>query len=491
MSENDNGRPPVPGQGGDQPQPTQRQAPVQPGQENAGQSQPGAAGQADAEQPTNVMPQHVDGKGGKKGRHKGDRHALKTVLLGVCGGAVAALLVVFALDAAGVIGGSDSSSSTSDSSAGQTINITAEGEDTTVAKAAAAKALKSVVVVNVTTDEGSGLGSGVVYDSDGDIITNYHVIEGATSISVSYDDQTYEAEVVGSDPSSDIAVIKISDLGDTELTPIDVGDSDELVVGDWVMTVGSPFGLDQSVSAGIVSSLSRNQLMQSSSGETIYTNLIQTDAAINPGNSGGALVNSEGELVGICTLFSSDTESFAGIGFAIPSNYATEVADTIISGETVKHAYIGLTMQTVTSEIATANNLSVNQGAYVTEVTEGSPADDAGIEVGDIITEIDGDTITSADGVILAVRSHDIGDTVEVTFMRGDEEKTVEVTLGSDEALQEEQTDSTTTDTTTNNDTNGMTEEEYMQELYDYLYNNDRGGSYSSTDGSSEDAISA
>ena len=216
------------------------------------------------------------------------------------------------------------------------------------------------------------------------------------------------------------------------MTPIEVSNSDKLVVGDWVMSVGSPFGLDQSVSAGIVSSLARNQTMQSSSGETIYTNLIQTDAAINPGNSGGALVNSKGQLVGICTLFSSDTESFAGIGFAIPGNYATKIADTIIAGKTVTHAYIGLTMQTVNAQNATANGLSVKQGAYVADVTSGSPADKAGIKKGDIIVAVDGDEITSADGMILAVRSHDIGDTVKVTFMRGDSKKTVEVTLGDD-----------------------------------------------------------
>ena len=266
------------------------------------------------------------------------------------------------------------------------------------------------------------------------------MIEDAESISVSYNGKSYDATLVGTDPSSDVAVIHV-DFGGDEVTPIEHGDSDALQVGDWVMSVGSPFGLENSVSQGIVSALSRSTLLENSTGNTLYTNLIQTDATINPGNSGGALVDAEGRLVGICTLFSSDTESFAGIGYAIPGNYAMEIADKVIAGEAVTHAYIGLSMQTVTAANALRNGLSVDQGAYVVEVTEGSPAAEAGIEVGDVITSIDGESITSADGAILAVRSHDIGDTVEVVVMRGDQERTFEVTLGSDEALQQEQSD--------------------------------------------------
>ena len=219
------------------------------------------------------------------------------------------------------------------------------------------------------------------------------------------------------------------------------GDSDALQVGDWVMSVGSPFGLENSVSQGIVSALSRNTLMEGASGNTLYTNLIQTDATINPGNSGGALVNAEGQLVGICTLYSSDTQSFAGIGYAIPSDYATEVADKIIAGEAVTHAYIGLTMQTVTPQNSFRNNLSVDQGAYVVEVAQGGPAAAAGIQQGDVITKIGDESISSADAAILAVRSHSIGETVKVTVMRGGEELTLDVTLGSDEALLQEQQD--------------------------------------------------
>lgn len=372
--------------------------------------------------------------------HKKEHRGLKAGLAGLVGGVVGALVVALVLWGTGLVGAPASTSSPTSAQAGSsgsngTIEINASNEDANVAEAVAAKALPSVVSVYCTYDDGSGMGSGVILDTDGDIITNYHVINGATAISVTIDGKSYDASVVGSDSSSDIAVIK-ADLKGASVTPIEVGDSDQLSVGEWVMTVGSPFGLEQSVSQGIVSSLYRNELMTSSSGETIYTNLIQVDAAINPGNSGGALVNDQGQLVGICTLYSSDTESFAGIGFAIPGNYAVSIAKTIISGEPVTHAYIGLSMQTVNATNAAANGLSVNQGAYVAQVFADSPAQKAGIQAGDIVVEFDGQEITSADGMILAVRSHEIGDTVDVVVVRNDERKTLSVTLGSDETLQ-------------------------------------------------------
>lgn len=479
MSSNEDGRPPVPGMdgmdgGSDE---TVKVTPVSPVPDAAGQTGEGGSAAQGSEGEKH--------KGKKHGHHK-MKPGVKTALIGACSGVVGAAAIVLALNATGVIG---NQTVTTTSGSGQTINITANSEDATVAKAAAAKALPSVVSVNVTTSDGSGIGSGVILDTDGDIITNYHVVDGATAVSVTIDGKSYDATIVGSDASSDIAVIKV-DLNGTSVTPIEVGDSDSLEVGDWVMSVGSPFGLDQSVSAGIVSALTRNQLMESSSGETLYTNLIQTDAAINPGNSGGALVNDEGKLVGICTLYSSSTESSASVGFAIPGNYAVKIAKEIISGETVTHPYIGLTMTTVNSQTAYQNNLSVSQGALVVSVTDGSPAADAGIQKGDVITAVDGEEITSADGMILNVRSHEIGDKVKVTFVRDGKEQTVEVTLGSDEALQQEQqsqsqtqTQGTGTNGNTDSNTNGNgtgtnSEQQYLEELYNYLYNNDRGGSY-------------
>ena len=364
--------------------------------------------------------------------------AALAAVLGLLGGVVGAGALVAALHFAGVIGNSTTITTSGGSS--QPITINPSDDSTKLASAVAAKALPSVVSINVTTSDGEGVGSGVTLDADGNILTNYHVVEGAQTISVSADGNSYDATVVGTDESSDLAVIKI-DPGSNKLTPIEVGDSSSLQVGDWVMSIGSPFGLEQSVSTGIVSSLYRSTMLQGSSGNTIYTNLIQTDAAINPGNSGGALVNERGQLVGINSIIESASGSSSGVGFAIPGNYAVEVAKTIISGQTVKHAYLGGSFQTVTAQNARRNNLSVNHGAFVAEVTSGSPADQAGIKQGDIITAIDDQEVTSSDGVVLAVRSHNVGDTVQVKLMRGSQEMTVSVTLGSDEALQSQQDD--------------------------------------------------
>ncbi len=372
-------------------------------------------------------------KGGSKHARRSDRRGFKAVLLGLLGGVVGAAALVGILVATDVI-----TPSVQVSGGQQQITIDPSDEDVTTANAVAAKALPSVVTVYCTFPEGEGMGSGVIYDTDGNILTNNHVVEDAESISVSLNGESYDAELVGTDASSDLAVLHV-DFGDTEVTPMEIGSSSDLQVGDWVMSVGSPFGLESSVSQGIVSALSRSTLLENATGNTLYTNLIQTDATINPGNSGGALVNAEGKLVGICTLYSSDTESFAGIGYAIPSDYAVEVADKIIAGETVTHAYIGLSMQTVNPQNATRHGLSVDSGAYVVEVTEGGPAATAGIQVGDVITSIGGERISSADAAILAVRSHSIGETVQVTVMRGSEELTFDVTLGSDEALQQQQ----------------------------------------------------
>ena len=471
---------------------------------DANQQQPGQT----AQQPQTVsQPPAAGGNGkGDKPGHEKKGGLSKPIVAGAISGVVAALVLVLVLGLTGFFGKPSASISTGSTSGGSsssngTINITSNDTDASTAEAVAAKAMPSVVSVNVTTDSGQGLGSGVILDTDGDIITNYHVIDGATAISVTIDGKSYEASVVGSDSSSDLAVIK-ADLNGDSVTPIEVGDSSQLNVGSWVMTIGSPFGLDQSVSEGIVSALYRNELLQSSSGDTIYTNLIQVDAAINPGNSGGALVNDQGQLVGISTLYSSSTESFAGIGFAIPGNYAVEIANKIISGQEVTHAYIGLSMQTVNAQNARSNGLSVNQGAYVAEVVANGPADQAGIQQGDIIVAMDGEEITSADGMVLAVRSHEIGDTVTVTVVRGTETKDLTVTLGSDEALQaqrEQENSSTTNGTTGNgtglndngtglngNGTNGTTQDELEQWIEERLQQRQNStGSYTTGNGAS------
>ena len=359
----------------------------------------------------------------------------------------------------------------------------AEPTDTKTAETVAAKVLPSVVSVKATSDSSGSTGSGVILNTNGDILTNYHVIEGMDKFSISINDKEYECTVVGTDPTSDLAVLH-ADLKGDSVTPIEIGNSDNLAPGSWVMSVGSPFGLDHSVSAGIVSALSRGDMLETEGGETtIYANLIQVDAAINPGNSGGALVDSNGQLVGICTLYSSDTQSFAGIGFAIPVNYAIDIANQILSGQQVKHAYIGLSMQTVTPRVAKRNKLLVDYGAYVAGHLDDSPAEKAGIKKGDVIISIGGERVVSADAAIIAVRSHKIGETVPVEVVRGEDHLTINVTLGSDETLtsakDKEKDNKNTTDS--KDDKQDRTEDDdsyryyrqqnYWEEFWDYFTN--------------------
>ena len=397
------------------------------------------------------------------------------VFLSALGGLAVGAVLVIALVMTGALDIDRDGGSVTATTPNTTQPIQIDAEDTTLAEAVSAKALPSVVSITTEIQDsssmmtgGSGssgsIGSGVVLDTDGHILTNYHVVEGATGIAVTMNDGTnYEAELVGTDESSDLAVIRLIDADPATLTPIEIGNSDELNVGEWVMAIGSPFGNEQSVSTGIVSALYRSTAMQSSNGTTIYANMIQTDAAINPGNSGGALVNDNGELVGINSIIESYSGSSSGVGFAIPVNYAKNIADQIIAGQTPVHPYLGVSLSTVNALNARQNNLSVDYGAYIGEVTEGGPAAAAGIQVGDIVIAVNGDEITSADGLIIALRSYDVGEQVTLTVMRGTEQMDVQVTLGSDEALQEQQDNS--------NDQNGMDSmsEEQLRELLEEL----------------------
>ena len=390
------------------------------------------------------------------------------VFLSALAGLVAGGLLMVALVFTGALDiNSDKGSVVSSNASQQSISI--DTEDTTLPEVVSAKALPSVVSITTTiesaglamggSDEGSGsIGSGVILDTDGNILTNYHVIEGATDIVVTLDDGTsLEAELVGSDESSDLAVIRVKDASSASLTPIEVGDSDALTVGEWVMAIGSPFGNEQSVSTGIVTAL------PSTSGSSIYANMIQTDAAINPGNSGGALVNDKGELIGINSVIESYSGSSSGVGFAIPVNYAINIAEQIVDGKTPVHPYLGVSLATVNALNARQNGLSVDAGAYVSDVAAGGPAAAAGIQKGDIITAVDGDAVSSADGLIIELREHEVGDKVTMTVVRGKDETEVEVELGSDEALQAEQED-----VSQDTGNGGLTDEEilrYLREL--------------------------
>ena len=363
---------------------------------------------------------------------------------GLLGGVVGAAIVAAAF--VGLWAGTDvfdslKGTSTSTSSSSGTITIE-NSEDATVAEAVAAKCIDSVVTIYVYsessdwtyyfgTDDSSGdsseadaLGSGVIIKSEDGysyILTNYHVVEDITRAVVKVGDEQYEAEAVGSDSKTDLAVIRIAVDG---LTPLEWGDSDSVTVGEWVMAIGSPYGYENTVTTGIVSALYRSDVLSDSTtlSTTVYTDMIQTDAAINPGNSGGALVNAEGQLIGINTYISSTSESSAGLGFAIPSSTAQEVAEQLMSGETVDHAFLGITMQ----------DASDGSGVEVTAVYANTAAAEAGLQTGDIITAIDGEEITTSTEVSVAVTAKSSGDTMEITFLRDGEEQTVTATLGTD-----------------------------------------------------------
>lgn len=385
------------------------------------------------------------------------------VFLASFGGLVVGAVLVIALVMSGAFKITDSDVQATGSTSTQNIEI--DAEDTTLAEVVAAKAQPSVVSISTTTSEGSGVGSGVVLDTDGNVLTNCHVIEGATELVVSMGGESYEAELVGEDSSSDLAVIRLKDVDSSKLTPIEIGDSDDLSVGEWVMAIGSPFGNEQSVSTGIVSALYRSTALPSTSGTSIYANMIQTDAAINPGNSGGALVNDNGELIGINSIIESYSGSSSGVGFAIPVNYAINIASQIIDGKTPVHPYLGVSLTSVNALSARANNLGATEGALVVAVSDGGPAADADIQENDIITKIDGEQVTSADGLIIALREHEVGDKVTLTVVRDSKEREVEVTLGSDEALQTDQQDNSQGDASGNS----MTEEEFLQYLEELM----------------------
>ncbi len=386
----------------------------------------------------------------------------KTFAAGFAGAALAVVLGLGgfagcqALTGAADQDGQSSSSSTGSSSASTIGDIVVDGEDTTLAEAVAAKALPSIASIDTYQRQSSsmsgmfgregtssdsdsaltelGLGSGVVISEDGYIITNYHVIEGADEVHATVAGVEYVAEVVGSDPSSDIAVLKVDAQG---LDAIEVGSSSDLEVGQWVMTLGNPFGLENSVSTGVVSAMQRSSTMTGEDGSTvIYPNMIQTDAAINPGNSGGALVDANGDLIGINTLITSYSGSSSMVGFAIPIDYAMGIVDQIIAGETPTHAQLGVSMATLTPDAAAYYGLPVDSGVLVANVYEGTAAEEAGLQRGDVIVSFDGEAVTDASELMLDVREHAVGDTVELEVVRDGKQQTVNVTLGSDESSQ-------------------------------------------------------
>jgi len=302
----------------------------------------------------------------------------------------------------------------------------------------------SVVAISVTSSQASGQGSGVIFDTQGHILTNNHVVTGAgagSQLSVTLADQrTYDATVVGTDPSTDLAVIKLTNAP-SDLKPIALGDANTIKVGDQVMAVGNPLGLAGTVTTGIISALNRpvTTTDQSTdpnaqqSADPVVTNAIQTSAAINPGNSGGALVNASGQLIGInsaiASLGSSDGSSTQsgniGIGFAIPVNEARSIAEQLISTGKATHPYLGVSAK----DGLVADGSAKRAAAVLTNVVSGTPADKAGLQAGDAIIAVDGNSIDGSLSLVAQVRERSVGDKVTLTVLRAGQSKDLDVTL--------------------------------------------------------------
>jgi serine protease Do len=269
----------------------------------------------------------------------------------------------------------------------------------------------------------SGVGSGFIVDADGTILTNYHVVDGAQKLSVTLSDgKSYEAKVIGRDQKSDIAVIKIDAGHNLPAAPL--GDSDQLEVGEWVMAIGNPFGLDHTVTSGIVSAKGRNI------GQGPYDNFIQTDASINPGNSGGPLINLRGEVVGINSAIFSQSGGNIGIGFAIPSNAVKELLPQLRDKGKVVRGFIGASVQKVTAEIADSLGINPARGALVADLVKGGPAERAGVKPGDVIIEFDRRPIKDSVDLPQQVARVAPGSAVPVKVIRDGKETTLRLTVG-------------------------------------------------------------
>jgi S1-C subfamily serine protease len=310
--------------------------------------------------------------------------------------------------------------------------LTANNEDT-VRQAVIAKVKPAVVEVNVTLGNGAGIGSGVIIDRRGFIVTNNHVVNGAQSITVVlYDGTKLTAQLVGTDPADDLAVVKINTS--KNLTVATLANSSKLQVGQEVLAIGNPLGITQTVTNGIVSALGRS-VSEGQGGATI-PDAIQTDAPINPGNSGGALVDMQGNLVGIPTLTAIDPEfntPASGVGFAIPSNRVNFIVPQIIANGSVTHTgrvELGVQVADVDSTLAAQDNLSVDHGALIVSVVFGSAADSAGLDAGDVIVQIGSNAVNDVSSLTDALSTKNPGDTVAVHIYRGVQQLTINVKLG-------------------------------------------------------------
>ena len=376
---------------------------------------------------------------------------LSNILSGVIGGLIV-LVIGAVLIATNVIDTGDTKTVVRQVTTTQPTGNTAGSEGRTVRQIydQEGKGVAFITATGVTSEsespfglpqQGTATGSGFVIDKDGYIVTNAHVVEGADSVDVSFDENgdSVPADVKGVDTSADLAVLKVDPSNVKNLTPIPLGDSSKAQVGDPVIAVGNPFGLSRTVTTGIVSGLQRE--IQAPNGFTI-SNVIQTDASINPGNSGGPLLDANGRVIGINSqIATGGGQGSVGIGFAVPINTAKKLLPDLKAGETVQRAYLGVQMQGVTKQLADDLNLASDHGALIVEVTPNSPADKAGLRGGgtqtssgvaaggDLIVAIDGKEMRDEEAVATAVADHRPGDKVDIQYYRGNDKKTVTVEL--------------------------------------------------------------
>jgi 2-alkenal reductase len=299
------------------------------------------------------------------------------------------------------------------------------------------------VLVNDAGQSGQGTGSGFIFDQEGHIVTNNHVVENANLVVVIFQDGSESiAEVVGTDPYSDLAVVKVDEMPESAL-PLPLGDSSTVLTGDWVVAIGNPFGFNSSMSIGIISAIGRTIPTGTSFS---IPEVIQTDAAINPGNSGGPLLNLQGQVIGVnAQIASNGVMANAGVGFSIPANTVRRVVPTLIETGSFQWSWLGIEGTSVNLFIAKANNTTVERGAYIVHVIPGGPAEQAalqgganlvnidGVDVptgGDVIIEADGETINDYAELLAVIASYEPGTTVQLTILRNGEEQQVNVTLG-------------------------------------------------------------
>ena len=387
------------------------------------------------------MAQPEDGGNASRGGSSAASHIVTAVVAALVAAALCLGVGYFALTYGWVSTPTTTSLTNVQSNKSGTGSATAKTGEAADWKTVASEVSGSVVSIQAALSNGTAKGSGAIVSAKGYIVTNNHVISGAQQIQVTLSNgQMYTAQVVGTDTTTDLAVIKL-DNPPSDLKAVEFADSDKLAVGEDVMAIGNPLGYDDTAPTGIVSALNRPVTVTDDSGSDIVTNAVQIDAAINPGNSGGPTFNAAGQVIGInssiaSTATSSDSAGSIGIGFAIPSNLVKRVANEIIKDGKVKHVALGVTITTGTVEAdgVTRAGAKVTAGTSGSAVVSGSPADKAGLKVGDVIVAYDGNAVSSTYSLLGYVRASALNDKVTLTIVRGGKTMDVEVTLDKEES---------------------------------------------------------